>query len=185
MINFLKEYSYSIFKMFVNQLGMMIFGLVLSMATWQNDWLFLGASIFGAIFYMVLLYTMTWDIGYAEKIRIDAKRMKYSPLKGLYMSLAANSLNFLLAIFAIVGYYGGGTLEGGPVWAINMYGIAKSIAVFIQGMYSGIVGTLFPTNPWGLIAIIVPSLAVCTLAYLAGVEGFRLTPFGGPKESKE
>ena len=50
MINFLKGYSYDIFKMFVNQLGMTMFGLVLSMATSRNDPLFIISSVFSIIF---------------------------------------------------------------------------------------------------------------------------------------
>ena len=188
MINFLKEYSYSIFKMLVNQIGMTMFGLVLSMATHQNDTLLLITSLFAVLFYMVLLYTMTWEVGYAEKIRIDNNRLKLTPLKGLYMSLVANIPNIVLAILAIVGYYGG-VLENGvpvsPEWAVNLYGTAKIIALFIQGMYSGIVSLYFPATPWVLLLIVLPSLVTCTLAYLAGVKGKRFTRLLGPSESRE
>ncbi len=185
MINFLKEYSYSIFKMFVNQLGIMIFGLVLSLATAKFSTLFIAAAIFGSLFYMLLLYTMTWDIGYEEKIRIEGKRMKYVPLKGLYMSLVANIPNIALAVLAIVGYYGGGAAKSGPVWPQNLYGAPNLIARFIQPTYVGIIDPIFNKNPWGLLVIVIPSLITCTLAYIAGVKAFRILPFGGPKESKD
>ncbi len=188
MINFLKDNSYTIFKMLVNQIGMTMFGLVLSMATHQNDTLLLITSLFAVAFYMVLLYSMTWDIGYAEKIRIDGKRLTFVPLKGLYMSLIANIPNILLALLAIIGYYGGELENGVPVspeWAVNLYGTAKIIALFIQGMYSGIVGLYFPSTPWILLLIVVPALITCTVAYITGVKGLRLTRFGGPNESRE
>lgn len=188
MINFLKDNSYLIFKMLVNQIGMTMFGLVLSMATHENNTLLLITSIFAVLFYMVLLYTMTWDAGYAEKIRIEGKRLKYVPLKGLYMSLVANIPNIVLAVLSIIGYYGG-TLQNGvpasPEWAVNLYGTCKIIALFIQGMYSGIVALYFPATPWALLLIVVPALITCSAAYIAGVKGKRLTPFGGPKESRE
>ncbi len=190
MINFLKEYSYSIFKMFVNQLGMTMFGLVLSMATHQNTTLHVAASVFSILFYMVLLYTMTWDIGNAEKIRIDNKRMVYKPLKGFYMSLVANIPNFLLALLAVIGYYGGGTLANGPEWAINLYGISKTVAFFLEGMYSivfdqGTHGLFFAGAPWILFAIAAPALVTCAVAYVAGVDGFRLIRIKDKKESRE
>jgi len=190
MINFLKDYSYSIFKMFVNQLGMTMFGLMLSMATHQNTALHAAASIFSILFYMALLYTMTWDIGYDEKIRIDNHRMAFNPLKGFYMSLVANIPNMILATLAVIGYYGGGTVQGGPDWAVNLFGISKTVSYFLEGMYAVVFdqGThfyFFAGAPWILFAIVAPALITCTLAYVAGVKAFRILPFGGPKESKE
>ena len=177
---FFKDNSYSIFKMFINQIGMTIFGIALSFATSKNDTLFLLSSIFGACFYMVLLYTMTWDIGYEEKLRIEAKRLNYNRFKGLYMSLYANVPNFILAILALVGYYGASAFNKGtpiaPGWAANVYGIGRLVASLIEGMYSGIVYVVFNFNPWAYLVIIIPSLITCTLAYIAGVKGFRILP---------
>ncbi len=177
---FFKDNSYSIFKMFINQIGMTIFGIALSFATSNNDTLFLLSSIFGACFYMVLLYTMTWDIGYEEKIRIEAKRLKYNRFKGLYMSLYANIPNFIIAILALVGYYGATALKNGtpvsPSWAADVYGVGRLVASLIEGMYSGIVYVVFNFNPWAYLVIIIPSLITCTIAYMAGVKGFRILP---------
>ena len=177
---FLKDNSYSIFKMFVNQLGMTIFGITLSFATHQNNSLLLLTSVFGACFYMVLLYTMTWDIGYEEKIRIEGKRLRYIPLKGLYMSLAANAVNFILAAMVIIGYYSSTSFVNGapasPEWAMNIYGIGRAVAALLEGMYGGIISIVFDSNPWAYLIVILPSLLVCLLAYIAGVKGFRILP---------
>ena len=40
-IRFIKDNSYNIFKMFLNQIGLAIFALVMSVATYNNDTLFL------------------------------------------------------------------------------------------------------------------------------------------------
>ncbi len=177
---FLKDNSYSIFKMFVNQIGMTIFGITLSLATHQNDTLLLMTSVFGACFYMVLLYTMTWDIGYEEKIRIEGKRLKYVPLKGLYMSLIANAVNFILAVMVLVGYYASTSFVNGapasPEWAMNVYGLGRAVAAIIEGMYGGIISVALDSSPWAYLIIILPSLLVCTVAYIAGVKGFRILP---------
>lgn len=190
MLNFLKENSYTIFKMFVNQVGMTIFGLTLSMATAQNNTLLLLSSIFSMLFYLVLLYTMTWDIGYEEKIRIEGKRLKFIPLKGVYMSLFANIPNFILAVLILVGYYGGGiTNVGGkllgPTWALNMVGTCKAIIVFIEGMYNGIVSIVFHNAPWANLLITLPAIITCGLAYVAGVKGFRIFPANPKKQNRE
>ena len=82
MMRFLKENMSTITKMIVNQLGMMIFGLVLSMATSQNDTLFLLASVFSVCFYMFLVYTVGWELGAKDKVRLDGGRIAYAPFKG-------------------------------------------------------------------------------------------------------
>lgn len=186
---FFKDNSYSIFKMFINQVGMTIFGIALSLATTENDTLFLLSSIFSACFYMVLLYSMTWDIGTEEKIRIDAKRLKYNRFKGLYMSLIANIPNFIIAILALVGYYGGSSFKNGmpvsPNWAADVYGLGKLVASILEGMYSGIIYVVFNFNPWAYLLIIIPSLLTCFLAYMAGVKGFRIFPAPKNKQNKQ
>ena len=194
MINFLKGYSYDIFKMFVNQLGMTMFGLVLSMATSRNDPLFIISSVFSIIFYMVLLYTMTWDIGYAEKIRIEGKRRKYHPEKGFVLSLCANAINLLLGIIITVSYYSataysviGGTVKNptAPVSVVNIYGVARSVATLLQGMYGGIINCLFVNQPWIFIVIVLPAVLTCGSAYIMGVKGKRITKMVGPDGKKD
>ena len=181
--------------MFVNQLGMTMFGLVLSMATNQNDTLFLLSSIFAVIFYLVLLYTMTWDIGYAEKIRIDGKRLEYRPLKGLWISLCANIGNIILGILITASYYSATTFITNPATgsfypsapdaAVNVYGVSLTIANLFEGMYSGIISTYFLNYPWIYILITVPALLTCMLAYIMGVKGKRFTKLVGPDDKKE
>lgn len=196
MINFLKGYSYDIFKMFVNQLGMTMFGLVLSMATSRNDPLFIISSVFSIIFYMVLLYAMTWDIGYAEKIRIEGKRMKYHPEKGFILSLCANALNLLLGIIITVSYYCATVhipvaegsvimVPGAPESVVNIYGIARSVATLLQGMYGGIINCLFVNQPWIFIVIVLPAVLTCGFAYIMGVKGKRITKMVGPDGKKD
>ena len=194
MINFLKENSYLIFKMFVNQLGMTMFGLVLSMATSQNETLFLISSIFAVVFYMVLLYTMTWDVGYAEKVRIDGKRLKYRPMKGLLISLCANIGNLILGILITIGYYSassytlnqvGAIFPSSPQSAVNLFRTAKTIATLFEGMYSGIISCWFLNSPWVYIVITFPAMLTCMIAYIMGVKGIHFTKLIGPDEKKD
>ena len=72
MKNFFSEHSYSMVKMFLNQFAISIFGTMLALAasSGKNDTLLLLSSIFSIFFYMFLLYTMTWELGAKEKIRV-------------------------------------------------------------------------------------------------------------------
>ena len=56
MIGFLKENSYSMVKMFVNQIAMTVFGTMLALATAGNPTLLLCSSIFSILFYLFLVY---------------------------------------------------------------------------------------------------------------------------------
>lgn len=190
MVSFIKENSYNIFKMFVNQVGMTIFAIVLTFATNKNDTLFLIVSAFSICFYMVLLYFMTWDIGYEEKLRIESNRLRYNRFKGLYMSLLANVPNLLLAILITVGYYGATTFNeagfpAGPEWSVNLYGIGKLLAGLIEAMYTGIINVLFGASPLAYFIIVIPAMITCTVAYIMGVKGKRVFPAPKNEHSKE
>ena len=103
MIGFLKENSYSMVKMFVNQIGMPVFGTMLALATAGNPTLLLCSSIFAILFYLFLLYSVGWEIGAKDKIRIDGGRMTEFPAKGFLIALGANLPNLLLAVLMGAG----------------------------------------------------------------------------------
>ena len=94
MKKFWKENSYDIVKMFIYQMGMTVFGLVVSMAAiklsismnlpYGKRWILSLGSVFGAGLYVYLLGYMTAEIGSRDGIRIEAGRLEYNRLKGLY-----------------------------------------------------------------------------------------------------
>lgn len=177
--------------MMVNQLGMMMFGMVLAMATTNNDTLLLITSVFAVLFYMALLYMMTWEYGSKERVRVDHGRMKYMPLKGLYMSLCANAVNILLAVTLLIGYFNiadKAALRNAavevvkPEWAFNMYMISRMFAMFIQAMYMGLISLYAPYNPVAFILILLPALLASAAGYYLGVKDIRLLGFLGIKQ---
>jgi len=172
MLIFLQNNSRIITKMVVNQIGMMIFGLVLEMATIQNDTLLLFTSLFAIGFYLVLLYTLSWEAGVSDKIKLDAGRLAYKPFKFVFVSLAANTLNILLGVLAVVGYIiNGMSTQPNIQWAFNMYGICNNIARFIQSMYAGVLYFITPNNPFSLLFIAFPAVAICGFGYWLGLKG--------------
>ena len=82
MKKFWKENSYDIVKMFIYQMGMTVFGLVVSMAMSKlsdsmklpdgQRWPLMLGSAFGAGLYVYLLGYMTAEIGSRDGIRIEA-----------------------------------------------------------------------------------------------------------------
>jgi ABC-type Na+ efflux pump permease subunit len=180
MIKFIKDNSYLIFKMMVNQLGMLMFGMVLSMATYNDDSLYLGTSVFSTLFYMALLYMMCWEYGAKEKVRVDHGRLKYVPLKGFYMSLCANVVNIIPTILLLVGYFGIADMAAKqPNWAYQLYDAMRLCVLFMQAMYIGIVNALSPHNPVAYILILLPAFAASAAGYFLGVKDIRLLGFLG------
>lgn len=200
MLNFFKEHSSFISKIVITQVGMTIFGLVLAMATAQNDPLFLGTSIFSVLFYLTLLYSYGWETGIKDQIKVAAGRMECRPEKFYKIGLAANAGNFLMAVLALIGFlFMGAYNTVDPMtlneiiaynhpWAANLYGICNALARFLQAMYLGIVQTvavavpfLTDGNPLLLLFIPLPAVGVLGFSYQLGVNGRTLRGLFGIK----
>ncbi len=181
MKSFFSKHSYSMVKMFLNQFATAIFGFVLALAAGkaQNKPLLYATSIAAILFYMFLLYTMTWEIGFKDKVSVDGGRLKKNLWTGTLISLCANSVNFLLAIFILLG-------QSFHVGLLNdIGGVCASIAVALEGMFSGIM-TLYiggaPINSYWLTYFIIPlpAILVSTLAYILGLKDIKFTPLFDP-----
>ena len=174
---FWKGYSYSIVKMFINQFAIAMFGLTLAIATGKTDnaTLQIVCSAFAVLFYLFLIYTMTWEVGASDIIRVDAGRAKASPWRGLFMSLMANIPNIILALLILLFTPFAASHE----WAGNTVVIAKTIALMLEGMYTGLLTIDVGGNPLNCyaisyVAIILPALATAALSYFAGMHNFRI-----------
>ena len=100
-MQFFKKYSYEITKLFIYQIGMTVFGLILALASIMSKQgaknsftLILG--IFSTCFYLYLVYVVVWDMGAKDKIRIDAGRQKCDTFLGLKLMSWAQIPNFLI-----------------------------------------------------------------------------------------
>lgn len=174
MFRFIKDNSYIIVKMMLNQFGMAVFGLMLALATSSNETLLLLTGIFSVFFYLFLLYTVMWEEGAKYKIRVDGGRAVYRPLNGLYMSICANVPNIVLAVLILIGHIFGNT-EGafGMEWAGNLKVVSALIARLWEAMYLGLIQLYSPYNPLGFVVIIFPALFVCAFSYYLGLREFR------------
>lgn len=183
-MTFFKDNSYNIVKMFLYQFGMTFFGAITSMAAQNNAALFLTVSIYASVFYLGLLYVMTWELGAKDRIRVDAKHATAERLAGLKMALFAAIPNFIVFLLIAVGFLFG-TLLGEAAWAQSMFVIGHGIGVVIQAMYNGIVNALIPASGNALSGAYLltyaitplPAIAFSTFGYLMGWNNRRLFGF--------
>jgi hypothetical protein len=182
----MKKYSYSSVKLFVSQMALSLFGLVLAIACAKiGKTMQVVTSVGAVVFYLFLIYTSIWEIGSKDKFGIEYGKFESNPLIGLYIGLLANSLNLLLAFLITLGLSFG---DGGVLSTIGA--LCGSIAVFIEGMYSGILSIHVggaPLNsywyPYFLITI--PAIATSALAYYMGIKGVHFAKFMVPENPEE
>ncbi len=178
MKRFLIDHSYDMVKMLLNQIAISIFGFSLALAAGKadNDTLRTFSSVFSILFYLFLLYTTAWDIGYRDKVSVDIGKKKYTPFKGVLISLCANSINLILALLiALASVPGFSALVG-------VGGVCQAISVLIEGMYSGIlaipVGGVALNNYWFMYFLItIPAMIVSGISYVLGVKDVKFTSF--------
>ena len=176
IVNFFKDNSYTIVKCMLNQLGLTIFGFMLAMAVGMNELLQLVTSLFSIAFYLFLQYSMMWTIGFKDKEKVDNKRIPHQPLKGAYISLFANIVNFVFGICMVIGQY---------LHFESLYVTSNFINKLIQAMYLGAVRSiaveyhsiLFLLTP-------LPVIFICGLAYYLGVKDKRILKFFGIDTTK-
>jgi hypothetical protein len=183
---FFKKYSYSAVKLFVSQIAISIFGLVLVIACAKIGKTMQIASSFGAVaFYLFLIYTSMWEVGYKDKFGIEYGKFNENPLTGLFVGLLANSLNIILAlvITLCLAFPDGGVLS-------TIGGLCSSGALFIEGMYTGLLTISIgetPLNSFGIsyFVITLPAIAASAIAYLMGTKGIHFTKLLLPETPEE
>ena len=175
MLNFIKERSYEIVKLFVNQIVLSIFGTALTLAAAGENQagLRIGSSVFAILFYLFIIYFMMWELGAKDSHKIERKDRGHSRAAGLYMSLIASSINFLLAIFIMLG-----TLIQTDFFG-RIGAISKVIALLTEGIYTGVLAIQVNGTPlnnlWFMYFLLpVPLLLVASLSYFAGSKNFKI-----------
>ena len=184
MKDFWKENGAYIGKMTLNQFGAAFFGIMLvlaaSAAQSQRTWLTLFASVFSTIFYLFLVYTVLWEKGGQDRIRVDSGRQQRNPLKGFFIAVCANIPNILLGVLDI-----GTRLVMNPEDPDHLAGevnsVVRAIVLLWEGMYAGFVSyahSIAPNHPYLLsltrLAIVIPALLVGGAAYWLGLTNKRL-----------
>ena len=195
-MKFIKENSYDIVKLIINQVGIAIFSMMLYVSVALIEDAPLKAtinvlvSVFSILFYYALIYTAAWDFGAKDKIKIDSGRLKKFSLKGALMGFYANLINFVVVGIAIICkliHFGGGA-EG-----FNFaFAILNALFRFAMSMYLGLINGIFSfitdievsylVQSIGYFVIPVIAVAVTQLGYYLGSREIRiLSLFSGKK----
>ena len=177
---FFERYSYESVRLALNQVAISMFGFALAMTAGQaeSNALLLWSSIGSIAFYLALTYGTAHRTGMSDRTSIRYGKIPFRPLRGLLISLVANSLNLLLAALITVGQLA----EIG-----GMESIARLIALLIQGMYQGLLATVSVGGVtlnglwWSYFLIPLPAMLVATLGYIAGAKDFHITKMGIPE----
>ena len=103
-MKFFRENFDNIIKLFIYQIGTAIFSFFLYSAagSMSDDGstplsIKVSLSVLSIAFYFLLVYTLLWEAGAKDKIRIDGGRAEKEPFKGMFSALMANVINFVLA----------------------------------------------------------------------------------------
>ncbi len=176
MAQFWKKYSYAAVSLFVKQIAISIFGLVLAIACAQiSDAAKIVSSVCAILFYLFLIYAAMWELGSKDRFGIEHGKFKGKSLTGLYIGLLANIPNFLLAILASLGFL---IADGGIISKLGA--LSASASLFLEGMYTGLlsasVGGAQLNSMWFMYFMIpLPAIGVSALAYWLGTKGAHFT----------
>ena len=181
MKRFFSMHSYNMVKMFLNQFATAIFGFALVLTAGAANSVLLRnvTSAFAILFYMFLLYTMTWEIGYRDRVPTESGKMKKNRLTGTLISLCANIPNFIFAIFITLA-----TLFD-LSFLSQIGGVCSFLALTLEGMYTGLLanhvaGAALNSYWFVYFLLPLPAMLVSTLAYNMGLNDVKFTPIFDP-----
>ena len=191
-MKFFKDNSYDIVRLLINQIGITIFSFALMAAIGAIEdpstysTVLISASVFATGFYLVLIYTVGWECGAKDKIRIDGGRLAPMPHKGALMALIANIPNFVFTLVAIICMAVYMTTGGEGLY--SAFALFNLFFRFIEAMYLGIIQAIFSgfsydANLQYLLEsigfFVAPLLAVLAthLGYYLGSKNLRILSF--------
>ena len=186
-MRFLKENSYDVIRLYINQIGITIFSLVLYFSVTSlsenpdNASLYakvkLGISVFAIIFYFALLYTASWDWGANDKIRIESGKITKRIGKGALIATIAQLPNFILAGGCVISEL---IIKNGEGVISQIF---RPIYLLTNGMYIGLIQIIFSSsaNVYLFESIgyfVTPFLAIAAthIGYIFGVKNIKIFP---------
>ncbi len=195
-MTYVKKNFHDILKLYINQIGITIFALMLYTACgFTDEYPLFGqlrtiVSVFSILFFFVLLYYVMWEEGAKDKIRVDGGRLDPCPYRGLFNGLLANIPNLVLGIFTLL--FSVLSLNG-IAWAEAPFSILFLITMSHSAMYMGLIQTsVYGFSPldaeptdygkyliMSILFLVIPLLSalVTHIAYTLGSKEIKLLGF--------
>ena len=178
MKDFFKRYSYQSVHLFLNQVAIGLFGMVLALAAGmaESTPLKIATSVFAILFYLFLQFAAGWKAGADDRVSFDLGKRKKDVLVPVKMWALASSLNFLLAIFvALAMWFPDAEILSG------VGAVSRVVKFIIEGMYTGVlsleVGGVALNSLWFVHFVTpLPALLALVASYLFGLNNVN---FGG------
>ena len=186
-MKFAKQNSYDIVRLFINNIGIAIFSVMLysAAAIAVEDYLAFAVpiSVFSILFLCSLLYYAGWDYGWKDKLSVESGKAPYDKNRGLYMALWANvplmALSLLAALFLGIHMLSGAELLH------TAFAILSALLRLLLSTYVGTVQGLFASLSENsdlyfllqtLVLAVLPGLAVLAthIGYRSGLCGAHL-----------
>lgn len=196
-MRYFREHSRLISRLFINQVGMTIFGVILTLAvmrsTDNNLTLTVAVSIFSILFYLCLIYNVMWEEGARNVIRVNAGRMEKIPCFSLKAALFASVPNFVLAALLVLGYVLAYplALDFGKSLYATMHIILGLFEAMYVGLFGAVLGAFPDTATQSLVACglytlsSLPMILVSMLAYRFGEKSIYIFGKRKPKKRSE
>ena len=148
-MRYFREHSKLISRLLINQVGMTIFGMILTLAvmrsTSNNTAIVVAVSIFSILFYLCLIYNVMWDEGARNGIRVSSGRMEKIPFFALKASLFAAVPNLVLAFLLLLCYIL--AFPFGMELARSAYAVLHIILALFEAMYVGLFSAILGAFP--------------------------------------
>ena len=178
MKEFFKRYSYESVRLFINQVVIGLFGMILALSAGiaENETLRVVAGVFSVIFFLFMQFASAWRIGAEDRLSEDLGKGKIDLWVPVKVWLLANSLNLLLALLMALGMW----FPDGKLIS-SIAGGASVIKLIIEGMYTGLLASHVggaPLNSYWFMHFltVIPALPVIAAAYACGAKNIN---FGG------
>ena len=188
-MRFFKKNSYEIVRLFVIQMGIMIFSFVVSTAAVRvydqnTKGAHLVVCVFSVLFYLFVLYTTVWNVGLKRSERLANGHEKEDKLYGAKIALYANLPNLFLCLLMAIGLF---RLAFSNSFFIGLFGVARLLEGLLNANYLGIVNYLASSDNYVLITLlsfasVLPSVLVTQIACMLGEKNIRLTKATPPSK---
>jgi hypothetical protein len=182
----IKGHSYDIFKLYLYQIGITVFSLIIitALGSISDSVLFeVAISVFTTLFFSVLIYTSAWDLGARDKLSVEAGRAQRCAYKGVLLGVFANLPNFILTGFAAIAF--AVSLIGGSDAFYSIGGVLLTIAKFTMAIYLSFINHI--PSIFGTMSVTVDALVTSIVAFLMPLIAIGITELGyylGLKEHK-